>query len=374
MATSGTVGATKFDVRRVIDSACRRAGFLPQKIGSEGLDIARGLLYTTFTEWVAAGFPLWTRGFTLQGLVLGSPEVVAPDGVVEVLHAYWRILQPWRGTCTANGVANDTLFSGQPEDDTAILGPNPSVTVDFTSPTELDTIGVLTGGVSTYTAALQVYTSDDDVTYTLYQTLPSATYAPGQWVYFDLDPVVVASQFVKLVNPQSGTWTVSAFNFGLANGQDIELGVLNIDDYYNLPDKQMLSERPNSLYVARQVSTQVMKIWPVPNEGAFYNGTVSVLTRRYIQDPGALTNTLEVPKYWLEATIWRLAQKLYYELPAVLAANGEGQMQTYLATQERMARKADIESNATKAEAIAWAEERTRGPIRLTPSIAPYSA
>jgi hypothetical protein len=332
------------------------------------------LLSFLTSEWSNAGFPLWTREYNLLGLTLYSPDVQTPPGTVDVLTAYWHIFMPYRGACVlSTGAGDNSLFGGQPNPDVTITGPNPSVLVNFTSQTETDTVGVLPGGSSSFTAALQLYASDTDpATPTLVQTLASTTFVPGQWSYFTLNPSITA-QYLRILNPTSGSWVLNQLNFGLANGVDIELGPLNIDDYYTLPNKQMQSDRPNSWFDDRKpTATPTPKIWPVPNLGAYYNGTVSALMRRYIQDPGTLSQVMELPQRWYEAIVWRLASRLIDEIPDRSGGGADATM-TYFQMQAKQQRIQRIEQQAARSEAMAWSEERTRSPIRLAPSIACYT-
>jgi hypothetical protein len=146
---------------------------------------------------------------------------------------------------------------------------------------------------------------------------------------------------------------------------------LNIDDYYNLPNKQFEGDRATSAYQDRQLLVPVLKIWPNLNQQGFYNGTVTALTRRYIQDPGALTNAVEVPQRWCEALIWRLAVLLLFELPPRDQSQGQASVFTAQTMQAHMQL---LDMQATKAEALAWSEERVRAPIRWAPNISPYTA
>lgn len=374
--SSGTVATYTFTNEKLINHACRRAGIVPQQLGAEDLEVCLDLLFTLCGELVNAGFPLWTRQFGLLGCQIGSPNVPTPPGTVEILHAYWRIFNPYRGACTlSSGGGNTTLFGGQPNADVVIAGPSPAVTVNFTSVTEIDTVGVLLGGSSPITAALQLNVSIDGVNFTPFQTLPSATYTPGQWTYFDLNPTV-QTQWLQIVYPTPLTppssLTLNQLNFALANGQDIENGPLNIDDYYNLPDKLFRSGRPNSTYQDRQVQGPVLFIWPTLNIEGFYNGTVSCLSRRQIQDPGTLTNIMEVPQRWYEALVWRLASRVIHEIPNPALKTADAQTKAAL-MQDRLQRIPICDTQAARSEALVWSEERVKAPIRLLPSISPYT-
>jgi F5/8 type C domain-containing protein len=370
VATSGTVDTYSFPVRKVIDHALRRAGYAPENTGTEWLEVAQDLLFLQLSEYVNAGFPLWTRKFILLGNQIGSPDVPTPNGTVDVISSYWRILNPYRGSATQSGGGDaSALFGGQPNSDVVVAGPNPGVIVSFGSATEVDTIGVLLGGNAAITTVLNVLVSDDGVTFTQAQALPSATYTPGQWTYFDLNPSLTAP-YVQLQYTSAGNWALNQLNFGLANGQDIENGWLNIDDYYNLPNKQFQSDRANSAFLDRQLDQPVIKIWPTPNVEAFYNGTTSALVRRYIQDPGSLTDTLEIPARWYEGVIARLGLRLMDTLPDP----DQNSQASYFGLMAKTQRRQNLEGAATKAEMLMWAEERTHGPFRIAPSIRCYTS
>ena len=368
--TSGTVSATPYNLRKVLDHAFRRAGKSAEKVSAEQLSIATDIVFTVTSQWINAGFPLWTRQYLFLPVTIGSFDVPTPVGTVDIITAFWRILNPWRGDATlSTGADAAQLFAGQPSADVVITGINPGVYVNFLSAMQVDTVGILLGGASTVTAALEVQASSDGVNWTTVQTLPSTTYTPQVWQYFGLIPSVT-TQFLQIVLPSASTWTLNQVNFGLADSQDIPFGRLNIDDYYNLPDKQFQGDQPNSLFVDRQLNAPVLKIWPTPNVTAFYNGTMTALVRRYIQDPGQLTNNVEVPQRWLEALQWGVAKLLMYELPDEEASSQQTSYFTLMAKQQRLQA---VTQELTKAEALAWGEERDNSPVRIVPNIGGYT-
>lgn len=373
MSTSGTVETLPYTVRQIVDHGFRRAGYVPQRVSGEALTISLELLYSLLSEVSNIGFPLWTRQYLFLPIVQGSPDVPTPIGTVEVFHSYWRILRPYRGIASdTNAVDVSDLFAGAPNDDITIIGPNPGVIVNFTTETELDTIGVLLGDVAPITTSLNVQVSEDNgLTYTTVQSLPSTTFEPLTWSYFDLNPFITA-QYVRLQYANAGNLTLNQLNFGLANGQDIELGIQNIDDYYNLPNKQFSSPRPNTVFQDRGTENSTLKIWPTPNIEAFYAGTVTALTRRYIQNPGTLRDSLEIPRRWIEGVQWILADKIINEIPRE-TVTGQSETMTQVMLKEIADRKVYIDGKAKEANRLIWGEERTKGPIRLTPSIAVYT-
>lgn len=361
MATSGTVSAYSFNLGKVIEHAFRRAGMIPEQLGGEAIEVAKDLVYSLTSEWVAAGFPLWTRKYYMLNTPIGSPDVTLPSGTVDILHSYWRIFNPYRGTATTSaGDDASDLFSGQAGTDVTITGPNAAVLVDFGTQTEVDYVGILLGGAASATAAVQIQTSEDGVTYTTAQTLESTTFEVGKWSYFDLNPTL-SVQYIKIVFP-TGTWALQQLNLCLANSTDVMNGPLNIDDYYNLPNRVFRSNRPNSAFMDRVLPLQTLKVWPVLNEQGFYNGVTTVLARRYIEDPGDLTDDVEVPQRWLEALIWRLSSLLIVSVPVPNQTPDMWQ-----------ARLNMLEQKATKAEMIAWAEERVKAPIRWSANVSCYT-
>lgn len=367
--TSGTVLGYSFPQRKVIDHAFRRAGWVPQQITSEWIEVAQDLLFLQLSEYVNFGFPLWTRQELPLALAIGSPNVTLPVGTVDLFHAYWRSFMPWRsGANDTAGVDISALFGGVANADVTIAGPNPGAGVNFVTSTEVDSIGVLPGTAASYTASLLVQTSPDGVTYTTVQTLPSTTFATGVWSYFDLAPSVSAI-YTRLVLSGVGSWVLNQLNFCLANSTQIDIGLQNIDDYYDLPNKFFQGSQVNTAYLDRQRDSPVLKIWPTPNSAAFYNGTMVALSRRYIQDPGSMTQTLEIPARWFEGVIARLAIRLIDAMP-----DSTDPQQGQMAMMMKQQRRTNLDASAQKAEAGMWSEERNRSPIRIMPNLRPYTA
>lgn len=391
--TSGTVLAYAYPQRVVLDRAFRKAGRVPQDISSEWIVLAQSILFAQLSEYAAVGFPLWTRQELPLSIAIGKADVPLPYGTVEAMHAYWRSFNPWRGAAVdSNGISVSALLAGQPNDDISIDGPNPGVIVDFGSDIELDTVGVLPGlrtgwlldgngdpvldghfnpilgSPASYSATLEVLVSLDGVSWINVQTLPTVTLTGGVWSYFDLNPSITA-RYVQVLNSISGPWTLNQINLCLANSTQVDLGLQNMDDYYDLPNKFFQGGQPNTVYVDRMRDSPVIKIWPTPNTQAFYGGTIVSLCRRYIQDPGSMTDSLEIPARWIEGVTSRLGVRLIDELPDP----DKGGPATAISAAAMVERRKNLEASAMKAEAIMWSSERSQGVIRLTPNLRPYT-
>jgi hypothetical protein len=83
---------------------------------------------------------------------------------------------------------------------------------------------------------------------------------------------------------------------------------------------------------------------------------MTVWYSRQIDDVGALTDELEVPQRWYEATVMMLSHRMALELPGV----GLDRIQY-------------LEAQAEKYLALAEAEERDKSPIYFAPNIAVYT-
>ena len=104
---------------------------------------------------------------------------------------------------------------------------------------------------------------------------------------------------------------------------------------------------------------------PIPN-----TFRVSVLNfTRYIQDPGSMTNNIEVPTRGFEMVVSRLATRLIREIPDA----DQSAPTSYFGLMAKQQRIDMLEKDAVKAEMLFWAEERTRAPIRLMPDISCYT-
>lgn len=95
-----------------------------------------------------------------------------------------------------------------------------------------------------------------------------------------------------------------------------------------------------------------MVLWPVPTE----NAILQIVRQRQISDIGALTEELDIPVRWIEATIWQLAKRIALSLPGIEP--------TVIQTVIQMAAENQIETEA---------EDVDNAPVMLQPDISVYS-
>lgn len=327
MAFSGTISATTFNTRKVIDRAFGRCKIKPELISAEYIDIAGDQLYLLLSDLANQGVPLWAIEKQIYPLYDGVGDVTLDIGTVDVLNGNLRWLQEVEGTNT----------------DAATYR-----IVDFTDDTFVSTVGILWSAAS---VPISLSRSDDGVTWEVIQTeTPDA--ASGEWTWYDLDSVVAARYFRVLAT--SGTLSFTDIYTG-NTPTEIPLARLNRDDYTNLPNKVFQSNRPLQYWFDRQIPQPIMHLWPIPNEEA-ETMQITIWRHRQIMDPGSMTQEIEVPQRWLQAIVSMLASRLSYEIAEVDA----GIIPL-------------LEGKADKDLYIAQLEERDNSPFNLTPGVAVYT-
>jgi hypothetical protein len=111
---------------------------------------------------------------------------------------------------------------------------------------------------------------------------------------------------------------------------DRPLTRISRDQYFLLPNKHS-EGNPVQYWYDRQLEPK-LNLWPVPNE----NAILQIVRQRQIADVGALTEQLDIPVRWIEATIWQLAKRIVLSLPGldpqtkqiVLQMSAENQIET----------------------------------------------
>lgn len=327
MAFSGTVSQTVFDTRKVLENAARRCKMPPQLLTAEHVEIANDQLYLLLSELANRGIQLWCIEKSIYPLYDGVGQIALESSTVDVLNSNLRQLQRVIGVNTSTTTERETFF------DPAAL---------------VSTVGVKWSAAS---APLAFERSDDGATWTIIDTFnPQAT--AGEWSWFDLSSAVAAPYF--RVRATSGTLDYDTIYLG-NTPTEIPLARLNRDDYTNLPNKQFQSIRPLQFWYDRQVPQPIMRLWPVPNEGAEVFQVV-VWRQRYIMDVGTMTQQIEVPQRWYEAIVALLAARLaaeYVEVPADMIPMLDGK--------------------AERSLYIAQMEERDDSPVNILPNISAYT-
>ena len=328
MAFSGTVSATVFDTRKVIESAARRCKVRPQVLTTEHVEIANNELFLLLSSLANKGVQLWCLERQIYPLYDGVNRVVLDVGTVDTANTNLRTLEPVTGTDTDSATQRETVFA---------------------TSTLVSTIGIKWSAAS---APIAIERSDDGASWTQVQT-QTPTASAGEWTWYDLDSVV-ASLYIR-VRATSGTLDFERIFYG-NSPTEIELARINRDDYTNLPNQVFKSDRPTQFWFDRQVRQPVLRLWPSPNAAA-ETSQVIVWRERHIQDVGSMTQELEVPQRWYDAIVADLAYRLCMEF-----AEASPDLIPLL------------KSVRDEAMYHAQQEERDDSPMKILPNISPYTA
>jgi hypothetical protein len=219
---------------------------------------------------------------------------------------------------------------------------------EFTEDTQVLMLNL--GSQTDQTLNLVIETSEDGITWDPYLSLDPMSLSGGDRRWVELDPSV-STRFIRVretvllvIDPLQVLW-VSSYT-------DTPMYRLNRDQYSSLPNKETSGAVSHQYWFDRQLTPEV-SLWPVPDGS---QNCVSYFSHRMVQDVGKLTQELEIPSRWFEATIWQLSLRLAFEIPGVSLERIE------LVTQ--MSEKYQFEAEN---------EETDHAGIFLTPNIGGYN-
>lgn len=278
MATSGTIGRTRFSTAKLLEKVTRRCGLSPQVLTPEHVNNALESLFMLLLSLSNRGLNLWCIDKKLMSLVAGQASYTLPTGTQDILNLlYARPSQVEYGTVVRFGVKFSTL----------------PTTATYNLQTSSNNVDWVT--VGTYATPLQANVYD----------------------WQDLDPAVTSDYF----RVQSDGVVEDLF-LSSAN-REIVITPFNRDDYSNQPSKTFQSNFVTNYYFEKLVNPKVT-LWPVPTDD-----TCCLVLYRYrqIEDVGSLTEEIEIPSRWYEAITWHWAARLAFELPGVEQARRQEVMQ-----------------------------------------------
>lgn len=354
MAYSGTTNQTKINVDQLISYAYRDAGKTAEEITPELVDAGKQALFYLLQNLSNRGVNLWLLENYLAGTVQAQQQIVLPPGTIDVREANW--------VYTINSQAAEYL----PTSNT--LSPNAfdqNLNLVATSTVQNNWLGLeyqtaqpvfyvgfngyATGGnTTTYNFAYEV--SDDGVTWTTVEQLPTTTLKDREWAYYNIS-TTPNHLYYRLRETVTSTFSVRQIVFSTSQ-QVIPMARLNRQDYWSLPNKQFPSARALQYWFNRTIDP-TMYIWPVPNNDF---QMFQLIIEKEMQDVGTLTNELYVPNRWIGSIQATLSHKLAMQLPQV-----------------DINRVQYLESIATKLEYDAAQEERDKSPIYFQPNISYYT-
>jgi hypothetical protein len=360
MATSGTVGQTVFETRKVIDHAFRRAKLPPQAITSENIDTALDLLFLNLSSIASYGIPLWVIEKTILPIYRGQRSVPLPIGTVDVMNFNIRDLNRTLGVAnTASEGIPDNAFDGDLTTSVVQTVAGGFLQVDFgaNNAVQVDNYGIFFTPAATETWDITIQGSQNGIAFTDLYTNAALNAVPGDWFWLDLEEQV-PWRFIRL--QANGTTILNLAEFFLGNtANEIPMPKINRDDYSNLPDKTFLS-RPTEYWFDKQavgsaLNQSIATVWPIPDtEFTFFQYVLYV--KRQIQDVGTMVQQIEVPQRWYKFVMAQLSVDVCREVPEA----------DYSRLEEL---KTDLQNEAR----MVWAGEDDGSITRLQPRISVYT-
>lgn len=288
MSTSGTVGQTTLDTATLLEHVFRRLKIHPSKQTPEKIEIAKNTLFLLLSSLSNSGLNLWAIARSFIGVEAAKAVYTLPVGTIDILNVLWSTPTRETGTDASNST---------------------SITTTLASDATIVRIGVQCSSVTASDMLTLAYSSDSGSTWTTITSETKTDWAADTWYWFEVDPAITSDYF-KASFGSSATFS----EFYLASSvRDLPIVPFNRDTWMVLPNKHQQGTLPTNYYSERLLSPQI-SLWPVPN--AIY-GHVTLIAQREIQDVGTLTQSLEVPKRWLNAIIWQTAATAGFELEDV---------------------------------------------------------
>lgn len=327
MTTSGTISQTRFNTAKMLEKAVRRCGKTPAVLTPEVVDNALETLFMMLMSLSNRGLNLWCVDKVLMAQEAGRAKYTLPSGTQDLLNVSQStpsLLTPTSSSSTAT-----------------------SSSVAFDDVKKIVRVGLRFTTVPT--SVLELQYSSDNITFVTAKTIPVADLpAVGSLKWFDVDPSVSA-QYLRV---SSGTNLVLS-NFYISEvDREVNLGNWNRDDYANQPNKTMQSLAVTNYFYEKTISPSVT-LWPVPSEET---RCIVIWRYRQIMDVGSLSQEIEIPSRWYEATCWEFAARLAFELPDV-----------------EPERRKEVQSMAATMTIEVERGETDNAPVFIAPRISAYT-
>jgi len=355
MAYSGTVGQTVLNVQTLIDHGARRCVKLAEELTSEQQLSARESLYFLLSNLANRGIQYWAINKEVIGLTSDKYIYTLPDGAVDVLNALYRRMNrptpPTDGGYNASSGVAINAFDGNVTTKCVQTSPNGNIGINYGDgyTNYIGSIGVLAGTSGNFNVVFEY--SIDGITWSTLQTTGVTAWVDNQWYWYDIVNGQTV-QYYRMRETGGNTLSVRELYFG-NNSTEITMARLNRDDYTNLPNKNFTANQPFQFWFDRTIPNPSMYLWPVPSD-TFVQ--MVVWYSRQVMDVGALTDEVEIPQRWYEATVSMLAHRMSLELPSI-----------------PVDRIAYLEKMADKYLYDAEQEERDKSPIYYAPNISVYT-
>jgi len=280
-----TVGLTTISTAKILEHAFRRAGISVEKQTPDLVQLAKENLFFLFAYYSNKGLPLWCVEEFMLPVNVGQYRYECPTGTVDLLSANLRSITRASTTDTVSltGVSSEFLEETAPK----VVG----ITCD--SDVQLNLI---------------IEHSSDGATWSHSMGPISCQIVAGEeyWISITKNTSATHHRVRETVLTDASFSSVR----WISSYTDRLLTRMSRDQYFVLPNKHS-SGTPSQYWMDRQI-TPAFNLWPVPSSSSYL---VHAVRQRQIQDVTRLTETLDIPVRWHEATIWQLAARMVVSIP-----------------------------------------------------------
>lgn len=355
MAYSNTQNQTKIKVAQLIEYAFRSAGKMAEDQTPQYIDAAKQALYYILQDLPNKGVNLWMLKEVLIGITNGQKVVDLPATTIGIRAANWSY-QVTPAIAEALPLANTNAYKVFDETltsyATSLTGANNWFGASYSSGQTIVNVGfnayVSGGGSATYNLILE--SSNDGITWSTIETLPTTVLQDGKWAYYPIN-TTVPYKFYRLRETVAPTFSLRQITFNYVQ-QVIPMAPLNRDDYFNLPQQAFASNRALQYWFDKQIDPNI-RIWPVPNNDF---QMLQMVLELQPWDVGSLTNELYIPNRWLRAVQSMLSHELAMQVPGT-----------------DLARIQYLEAQAMKHLQSAENGEEDEAPIFFRPNVSYYT-
>jgi len=303
MATSGTVGLTRFTTRKVIDNAYGVNKIARQEISAERIEIANDWLFMRLSAMANRGIPLWCIEKTILPLYVAQQSVPLPVGAVDIMEINLRRLNRLEGSASSSAGTAENAFDGDFDTDCITLA-NGWIQLELDDETFVPMFGILPGASGTWSYTMQG--SNDGVTFETFYTATAEAVVALEWIWFDVEGMEEWS-FLRLQATDGTILNVAELVFG-NNPAEINMAPLNLDNYATLPNKFQLGQ-PTQYWLDKQRVQQIVTLWNPPGEIARFWNLVAYLQYQ-VEDVGTMVQEIQVRQQDYHALVLMLGLDL----------------------------------------------------------------
>jgi len=301
-------------IDKIISHAVRRCGVTSPTLTPEQIDMAKNNLRFTLMDLHNRGIPIYRVESTFLGFKPYKWEYTLPQDVYDITNINWRRVS-FLPSLATGGI--DPEFLGMQDWNT--WG---ETTDKFTLTTSqvffYDGYGLCFKG--NQTVSFDIENSIDGINWNIIKSYPLALYEDGQWIWEELGTPTEGNQ-IRLTLKNGDKISLRFWQITQPTSSFEQVVTrMNRDDFFSQPQKGIIGS-PWNWYLQKTVDP-VLMLWQSPAESNVFSWIYHIY---YIKAPNfdklSLPSNIQVPLWFVDGIIWKLASRMAWELPQIDRAN-----------------------------------------------------